>query len=247
MHHYTDSICDTKVKKLSLWIKRKLRIQPRRAHLNQDQHLALKEEQASEHCSKLSLRNILRISIKHEMKGMRSNERKNLARDVRDTYAGTSSLFSILPQDTQLEILSFIYDDTDSIEAYLACPENQINRTQLKRHISLCILSSSNCQVFCRMCAQPTCYPYKLNDCGHQVCGRCAWDCRQEMRPCGCGVKICSRLHRLDSRSADCRAYWILNREGGRIAGITMFARQRNLHLKLALVYRPSFFVIHRE
>jgi hypothetical protein len=164
------------------------------------------------------------------MKGIRSNESKHLTRDVPDAYAGTSSssLFSILSEDTQLEILSFIYDDTESIEAFLACHENQINRTHLKRHISVCILSSSNCQVFCQICAQPTHYPYKLNDCGHQVCGRCAWDCRQEMRPCGCGVKIRSRPHRLDSRSADCRARWILNREGERITEMIMSASSKS-------------------
>ena len=124
---------------------------------------------------------------------------------------------SVLPKDCQLEILSFLYDDCTSIynfqEAHSFICET-VSEKELKRHVSLEILNSPQSQVLCRVCDQMLCYPYQLAECSHQVCGRCAWQCRHNMEPCGCGVKLRSRPVRLDSSLADCRASWVLESEG---------------------------------
>jgi hypothetical protein len=146
-----------------------------------------------------------------------------------------NSLFSILPQELQFEVISFLYDDTELIGALLSFEEglsSQMYHPDLKRHMSLCILnSSSNQQFFCRICCLPICYPYQLTDpsCGHYVCGRCAWIRRQELSSCGCGVKIRSRPKRLDPKPADCRAYWILDDEGKHIfLGLSTMSESRS-------------------
>ena len=125
-------------------------------------------------------------------------------------------------------MLSFIYDDIESIHRYLICwfsssrrfviegERNEVIKS-LRRSMPAFILDSCKVfDVFCRICMQPVCYPYKLRDesCGHIVCGRCAWVRHQSLKPCGCGVRIKLRPQRLHTWLADCRAYWMLRKEG---------------------------------
>jgi hypothetical protein len=130
----------------------------------------------------------------------------------------TASLLSALPSSLHLEIMTFLYDDLDSLGSLLqSLPglEPHVSYKDLKVHVVNYIRSSRSDDASCRICAEPMCYPYQLvESCGHQVCGRCAWTRRQELSSCGCGVKIRSRPKRLDPTLVDCKAFWLFSEEG---------------------------------
>ena len=196
-----------KANKLLHWIKPRLKSsKTTQKNRSKDTDLGEKQENG------ISLRRSIRFSFK----GLCSSERRQskepskVLAPSRKNAGSFSSLFSVLPQDTQLEILSFIYDDIGSIDNFLECQEVQFRSSDLKRHMSVCILSSAR-NLYCQRCDSLSCYPYELHDCGHQVCGRCAYSYRQEMKPCGCGTMIYSRPRRLNTALADSRAYWILS------------------------------------
>jgi hypothetical protein len=128
-----------------------------------------------------------------------------------------TSLFSTLPSSLQLEIMTFLYDDLDSLGSIFESLPGlaPVSYKDLKIHVANYIRSSRSDDVSCRICAEPMCYPHQLvESCGHQVCGRCAWTRRQDLKSCGCGVKIRSRPKRLDPTLVDCKAYWLLSEEG---------------------------------
>ena len=129
-----------------------------------------------------------------------------------------SLLLSTLPSSLYLEIMTFLYDDLDSLGSLIeSLPglASHVSYKDLKVHVANSIRSSSSDDVSCRICAEPMSYPYQLvESCGHQVCGRCAWTRRQTLSSCGCGVKIRSRPKRLDPRIIDCKAYWLFSEEG---------------------------------
>jgi hypothetical protein len=127
----------------------------------------------------------------------------------------TFLLSTTLPSSLQLEIMTFLYDDLHSLGSLFESLPGLVSYKDLKLHVANYIRSFGCDNVSCRICAEPMCYPYQLvESCGHQVCGRCAWTRRQELRSCGCGVKIRSRPKRLDSTLVDCKAYWLLSEEG---------------------------------
>lgn len=137
-------------------------------------------------------------------------------------------LLSTLPSSLHLEIMTFLYDDLDSLDSLfeslpgLTAPQPHVSYKDLKIHVANYIRSCSSGSrsdaddVSCRICAEPMCYPYQLveESCGHQVCGRCAWIRRQELSSCGCGVKIRSRPKRLDPTLVDCKTYWLFSEQG---------------------------------
>lgn len=129
--------------------------------------------------------------------------------------------FSNLPKEIKLEVLSFIFDEVETIENIMDSPaargEDQDTRLVTKRHISNSILeSTSNEEMRCKLCSNLLCYPYQLidNDCGHIVCGMCAWKCRQALSSCSCGIRVRSRPIRLDPAMQNCRAHWLLTKSG---------------------------------
>jgi hypothetical protein len=129
-----------------------------------------------------------------------------------------TSLLSTLPSSLHLEIMTFLYDDLDSLGSLFESLPGlapHVSYKDLKVHVADSIRSSRNYDISCRICAEPMSYPYQLvESCGHQVCGRCAWTRRQELSSCGCGVKIRSRPKRLDPTLVDCKAYWLFSEEG---------------------------------
>jgi hypothetical protein len=139
-----------------------------------------------------------------------------------DNGAAQLQGFSKLPTILQLEVISYLYDDLESLSALFAAFQvtlSHIRHHDLKRSIGYSILQDSarhSDSVFCRICNRPTCYPYQLIDasCGHHVCGRCAWDRRQEMGCCGCGVRIRSRPKRVEALLGNKRAFWLLSTKG---------------------------------
>ena len=122
---------------------------------------------------------------------------------------------STLPSSVYLEIMTFLYDDLDSLRSlFKSLPglAPHVSYKDLKVHVANSIRSSSSDDVSCRICAEPMSYPYQLvESCGHQVRGRCAWTRRQALSSCGCGVKIRSQPKRLDPRIIDCKAYWLFS------------------------------------
>jgi hypothetical protein len=155
-----------------------------------------------------------------------SNQEKSMAESAcatnRVTTHPDNQGFSKLPIVVQLEVMSYLYHDLDSLAALFAAFQailSHILHSDLKRSIRYSILydslaTSHRDSVFCRICNRPTCYPYQLVDasCGHQVCGACAWNFR--MGSCGCGIKIRTRPKRLDSHLANSRAFWLLSTKG---------------------------------
>jgi hypothetical protein len=137
------------------------------------------------------------------------------------SYSSKSfSLFPILPDEVQLEILSFVYDEIESIEIIF---DSQGGRCNFFDHIyreyfARSILQSARYdEIFCKICSNPLCYPYQLVDpgCAHAVCGMCVFKCREELGSCcPCGVRLRSRPKRLGNYLADCRAYWLLDQVG---------------------------------
>jgi hypothetical protein len=139
-----------------------------------------------------------------------------------DNGAAQPQGFSKLSTVLQLEVIFYLYDDLDSLSALFAVFQatlSHVRHHDLKRSIGYSILQDSakhSDSIFCRICNRPTCYPYQLIDasCGHQVCGRCAWDRRQEMGCCGCGVHIRSRPKRVEALLGNKRAFWLLSTKG---------------------------------
>ena len=129
-----------------------------------------------------------------------------------------SLTLSRLPSSLHLEIMTFLYDDLDSLGSLFESLPGlapHVSYKDLKVHIANYIRSSRSDDIICRICAEPMSYPYQLvESCGHQVCGRCAWTRRQELSSCGCGVKIRSRPERLDPTLVDCKVYWLFSEEG---------------------------------
>jgi hypothetical protein len=123
-----------------------------------------------------------------------------------------------LPRYIQLDILFYVYDDIETIETLIDCHYNscfnQVSEKSLKRHISLSILALNDDHTFCRICNNLLCYACQLTDCGHVVCGLCAWDTREELGSCPCGVRLRSRPKRLHPKLADGKAHWLLNKNG---------------------------------
>lgn len=167
----------------------------------------------------------------------------------------TPAPFDLLPHETQYEILSFLYDDISTIDAYLKVwfssseavferhdkqhqRQQSLIRSELRRSIAFSILNHTsttpNCSdVFCSICSVPVCYPYKLTDekhCGKQACGRCVWIMHQSLRPV-CGTRIRSRPQRLDPTLSNCRATWLLGEEGNEFFVLSLMNRADSLLL----------------
>jgi hypothetical protein len=119
-----------------------------------------------------------------------------------------------LPQFVLLEIMSFLHDDRASLQAlFVSCKTLNLPRDSIKTYIRKNILDSDNGDIHCCICTVPVAYPYKLVDCQHVACGRCAWTASHH---CGssCKTKIRSRPFRLGpeaNKIADTNAFWILS------------------------------------
>ena len=123
--------------------------------------------------------------------------------------------FPALPDFIQLEILSFIYDEIDLVSTMLSTIPCQFGLSGLRRHLSQSIQNNENNNMMCEICDSVSCYPYRLVNCRHIVCGRCLWMNRcVNVTPCPCGTAIFSRPERLDPHLADSQAHWILTAEG---------------------------------
>lgn len=134
------------------------------------------------------------------------------------TNEGLSHLFLLQPDEIQLKILSFIYDEIGIIEKVLGNGCNFPYRDFFARSI---LVQHNKDETFCKICSEPLCYPYQLVDsgCGHKVCGICAFLCREELGSCPCGIKLRSRPKRLRNHQsiAEGRAYWLLNETGKKV------------------------------
>ena len=141
------------------------------------------------------------------------------------TYSETrneidSSRLATLPTSIQVEVMSYLYDDMESLSSLCQShPKSVISMEDpaVRTYMAHCIRRNSPNETdpFCRICSNPLCYPYQLTgSCDHFVCGRCVWVCRQQLRPCGCGCKIRSRPQRRDGTLANSRAYWLLTPHG---------------------------------
>jgi hypothetical protein len=120
---------------------------------------------------------------------------------------------SDLPTFALLEIVSFIYDDLESVRSLIRTCRISIDHEELRRHVRASILERPE-SAMCRICDYPICYPYRLVECGHQVCGRCAWKNHREA--CGCGVVVHSRPSHINPSLADRRAFWLLSKRANR-------------------------------
>jgi len=127
-----------------------------------------------------------------------------------------------LSSDLKLIVMSFLYDDFDSLQALLSsCNACKLDPSTVKSSIRNDLLlrrsrHQENDDTVCSLCAQPVTYPYELVDCSHIACGRCAWFKSPNGR-CGvCSTKIRSEPWRLGqeaNRLADARAHWILSEQ----------------------------------
>eukprot|EP00980_Cylindrotheca_fusiformis_P031664 scaffold26766_cov166-Cylindrotheca_fusiformis.AAC.3 len=127
------------------------------------------------------------------------------------------SFLPTLPDELQLQILTFVYDEVELIESIL---ERQRCTFRIPRPLCNSVFAESirqdtkNDELFCRICSNAICYPYQLMDCKHTVCGICAFICRDGLRPCSCGIRLRSRPKRLGGNAAslaEARAYWLLD------------------------------------
>ena len=119
-----------------------------------------------------------------------------------------------LPQEVHVDILSWIYDDCTSIQQ--ACKALNIPRCAIQPYIrnEILVARDADNKISCCICSEIIAYPYKLVDCGHVACGRCAWDKSPNGCCSDCQTKIHSRPQRLDavaSQLADAKAFWILS------------------------------------
>jgi hypothetical protein len=127
--------------------------------------------------------------------------------------AGTPpQTISDLPAFALLEIISFLYDDRDALRniVYNVICKQRLEVAEIKKHIRASILERPE-RVLCRICIKTPCYPYKLVQCGHEVCGRCAW--KHHRKACGCGAEILSRPEQVNPSLADRKAFWLLSKK----------------------------------
>ena len=127
--------------------------------------------------------------------------------------AGASpGTISDLPAFALLEIISFLYDDQDALRniVYNVVCKQHLEVDAIKKHIRASILERPE-KVLCRICRKTPCYPYKLVQCGHEVCGRCAW--KHHRKSCGCGVAILTRPELVNPSLADRKAFWLLSKK----------------------------------
>lgn len=119
---------------------------------------------------------------------------------------------SDLPAFALLEIISFLYDDRDALRniVYNVVCKQHLEVAEIKKHIRASILERPE-QALCRICNKTPCYPYKLVECGHEVCGRCAW--KHHRTACGCGAMILSRPKQVNPSLADRKAFWLLSKK----------------------------------
>ena len=156
--------------------------------------------------------------------------------------------FPVLPDFIQLEILSFIYDEIDLVSVILATIPCQFGLSGLRRHLSLSIQSNEKNRMTCRICDSVSCYPYRLVDCGHIVCGRCLWMNRcVTVTPCPCGCAISSRPKRLDPHLADSQAHWILTSDGTFYVLIAIGGNFKSINSQRAILYSLFLFDVDRE
>lgn len=133
--------------------------------------------------------------------------------DKQDMVAGTPpETISDLPAFALLEIISFLYDDRDALRniVYNVVCKQHLEVAEIKKHIRASILERPE-QVLCRICIKTPCYPYKLVQCGHEVCGRCAW--KHHRKACGCGAAILTRPEQVNPSLADRKAFWLLSKK----------------------------------
>jgi len=176
------------------------------------------------------------------------------------------SVVAGLPEELQLEILSFIYDKISVVESITKCIQGafppSISFTTLSSPSKMSSLpspsslstptrqpyfSNEGCRrymahsilqqhgnaerqfqicspaqtddadkdaIFCHLCSVPLFYPYRLVDCGHVVCGMCAWRQYDYEGFCSCGVTIQSRPKERKHSLSQKRAYWLLDDDG---------------------------------
>jgi hypothetical protein len=135
-----------------------------------------------------------------------------------------------------LEIISFLYDDRDALRniVYNVVCKQHLEVAEIKKHIRASILERPE-QVLCRICIKTPCYPYKLVQCGHEVCGRCAW--KHHRKACGCGVAILARPEQVNPSLADRKAFWLLSKK----ANFRRIARnEKRVHQGAAGVFGKS-------
>ena len=124
-----------------------------------------------------------------------------------------------LSREIHLEILSFLYDDLPSLQAYLAACPSSLSFGQLKTYTRHGLLAGQIKELYCCRCQEPVTYPYRLSDCGHVACGYCVWkkctmiDRDYKGGKCSCRTKIRSRLAATTNTLAEMRAFWILSEQ----------------------------------
>ena len=124
-----------------------------------------------------------------------------------------------LSREIHLEILSFLYDDLPSLQAYLAACPSSLSFGQLKTYTRHGLLAGQIKELYCCRCQEPVTYPYRLSDCGHVACGYFVWkkcsmiDRDYKGGKCSCRTKIRSRLAATTNALAQMRAFWILSEQ----------------------------------
>ena len=124
------------------------------------------------------------------------------------TQTRTPMTLSDLPTFAMLEIISFLYDDFVSISRMFKICKRNLDHMEIRKHVRASILDTPE-KATCRICCKAVCYPYRLVECGHEVCGRCAW--KQQRQSCGCGAHIISRPELQHPMLAEYKAFWMLS------------------------------------
>lgn len=158
--------------------------------------------------------------------------------DSSDSSCG-ASLAGLSP-DLKLSVMSFLYNDFGSLQALMSsCKAFKLDQGTVKTSIrnDLLQLHQDDHGLLCSICSKPVTYPYKLADCSHVACGRCAWFQSPNGRCGGCSTKIRSTPRHLgpeENRLADIRAFWMLSEKEN--------ARRRQQHDKRVHRGTAGFF-----